>query len=71
MVGFLVFGAFVGFAMYVKAVSERDKAFAEFGAEELKSLVDVSVGPGLLLYTAAMAAVVVGVVRLWTQRSRA
>jgi hypothetical protein len=69
-VGLLVVCFVIGVWAYVNGVLERDKEFADSGTEDLKGLVDVSIGPGLILYTAAMVAIVVGTVQLWRQRSR-
>ena len=69
-VGLIVVGAFVGFAAYVTGLSDRDKEFAQSGDEDMKALVNVSIGPGLILYTAATVAIVVGIIRLWRHRSR-
>jgi hypothetical protein len=59
----------IGLLDYANGVSERQRATARAG-EELNS-VHISVEFGLLLYASAVIAVVVGLVRTWTQRSQA
>ena len=70
----LLIGCFlIGFVDYVSGVAEKQKVTADSG-EALTGLgagVDVSMGFGLLLYTAAVVAIVVGVVRVWINRSKA
>jgi hypothetical protein len=70
VIGLLTVGLFIGFATYANGVSQRDSELGGRHIAEFKNLVDVSVGPGLLLYTAAVVAIVVGVVHLWIDRSR-
>lgn len=65
--GLLVVGVIVGVATYVNWESKRNKELA--GDEDI-NFVHLSIGPGLVLYTAATVAIVVGVVRLWRERSR-
>lgn len=69
-VGVLVVFFIIGVYAYVNGISERNKEFSDKDVEEFKGLVDVSIGPGLILYTAATAAIVFGVVQLWRQRPR-
>ncbi len=66
-VGLIVVGVVVGVVTYVNWVSKRNDAGA--GGEDV-SFVHVSIGSGWVLYTAATVAIVVGLVRLWRQRSR-
>jgi hypothetical protein len=58
----------IGFIDYANGAVEKSKATTDTG-EQLTGL-HVSVGLGLLLYTAAVVAIVVGVVRVWIHRSR-
>jgi hypothetical protein len=66
VVGLQIVCLFIGLADYANGVTEK-KATARAG-EELTNL-HVSVGFGLLWYTAAVVAIVVGVVRVWIHRS--
>ncbi len=61
----------IGVWAYVDGVTEKNKEFADQDAQDLKGLVDVSIGPGLMLYTASTIAIIAGIVQLWRQRSRA
>jgi hypothetical protein len=70
VVGLQIVCLLVGFVDYAGGVSEKDKDFS--GAGDLAGVVpNVSMGSGIFLYAAAVVAIVVGLVRVWTQRSKA
>jgi hypothetical protein len=70
VVGLQILCLFVGFADYAGGVSEKDKAVS--GAGALAGIVpDVSMDAGMFLYAAAVVAIAVGLVRVWTHRSKA
>lgn len=62
--GVLMILLVIGYWGYMSAVSERNKD------PDVKDVVDVSVGPGLLMYTAAIVAIVVAIVQLWINQSK-
>ncbi len=68
--GLFIVALVIGFYRYTTGVSDVDKEFAGRHMEDYKNLVDVSIGSGLMLYTAAVVAVVAGVVGLWRNRSQ-
>lgn len=72
VVGLLAIGFVIGVLDYVNGVAEIDKQFAGENADiaELRNIIDVSIGFGFILYTAGLAAIIFGVVRLWRQRPR-
>ena len=73
VIGILGVGLIVGFWDYANGLSELKEAGKDLTDEEmqaLKGLVHVSMGPGMILYMAAVVAMVAGVVMLWRHRSR-
>ncbi|GAB3025761.1 hypothetical protein [Mycobacterium bourgelatii] len=73
VVGLLGVFFVIGAINYAQGISEKQQAIAEAGdsADFIASGVDVSLGFGFVLYTMALVAIVVGLGRVWKQRSTA
>jgi hypothetical protein len=66
LIGFFL----IGFVNYANAVSEKQEAVTEAGNSfaSIEGAIDVSLGFGFVLYTAALVAIAVGLGRVWMQR---
>jgi hypothetical protein len=72
VVSLLIGSLLIALVGYVNGLDEKQKVMSETG-EALSSLgggVDVSIGLGFGLYSAAVVAIAAGVVRSWIQRSK-